>query len=249
MCHTPSDSAFFTGNQVPAFSIQAACIDDATPAATTLSELMDGRAVLAATHNGGGFAADAALRATADSVGSAEWTTLVADVALGPGYEDQRHHCFSVPPELVAAADGSARKWTHLRINMFPDGGIARLRARGAVCVATDAVSKHVQLDLAAEANGGVSLGASNAHYGRAANLIAAGRAAKMDEGWETARNPNRDRILTTDANGVIVLPDSHVDWALCRLGSHGLIQHIEIDTKEFRGNFPESVAVEVGVV
>ena len=52
---------------------------------------------------------------------------------------------------------------------------------------------------------------ASNKHYGRPANLIAAGRAAQMNEGWETARNPRRPAVLEVDAQGQIVLSDDQV--------------------------------------
>lgn len=128
--------------------------------------------------------------------------------------------------------------FTHLRLKMYPDGGIARLRVYGHVSppplpspssASTDTEASHLE-DLAATLNGGLPLSSSNSHFGRHENLTLPGRGLDMGDGWETARSrtPN------------------HEDWALVRLGLPGRsIERIVVDTKDFRGNFPRAVRVE----
>eukprot|EP00927_Polykrikos_kofoidii_P043174 TRINITY_DN37225_c0_g1_i1.p1 TRINITY_DN37225_c0_g1~~TRINITY_DN37225_c0_g1_i1.p1 ORF type:complete len:1056 (+),score=177.89 TRINITY_DN37225_c0_g1_i1:156-3170(+) len=246
------DTAFFTGNQAPRISIQAASLDESD--SEVFAELIRIRAEMVAKFGDGGFAADANALALAERLASAKWTTLVAETALGPGYEDSRHHTFEVSENVVKPRGGEIHKgWTHLRFNLFPDGGVARLRARGAVSLDSDALAKAIEkgtscdLDLAAAFNGAIALGSSNAHYGCASNLIAPGRAKIMAEGWETARNPQRPAILEVTPENLLKIPDSHVDWAVVRLCCLGVVQRLEIDTNHFKGNCPESCLVEVG--
>jgi allantoicase len=73
---------------------------------------------------GGGFAASSEAIAAASQLHSETWTELLTMTKLDPGYEETRHHYFSVPDSLVRAPSG--RPWTHLRINIFPDGGLTR---------------------------------------------------------------------------------------------------------------------------
>jgi allantoicase len=247
------DTAFFTGNQTPVFSVQAACLSEVDPLCSQLQAL---RAQHLAFNAGGGFAASAEELKLVEGLDSGSWTELVPRRRLRPGYEQTRLHSFEVPRDLRAPSAGAG--WTHLRVNMYPDGGIARLRARGVVCLEPDRLvasdvawgkaSTACLLDLAAALHGGVALGASNAHYGRCSNLSAPGRARNMGEGWETARNPNRPQVLEVDAQGNIVMPPEHVDWAVLRLGCPGTVTRLEIDTNHFKGNCPESCLVEGGL-
>ena len=62
--------------------------------------------------------------ATADALGTREWEELVPMSPLAPGYADCCRHWFAV---------SSPQKVTHLRINYWPDGGVARLRCYGRV--------------------------------------------------------------------------------------------------------------------
>lgn len=238
------DSAFFTGNQAPRISIQAASLASDDPRLSAL------RATRPAAD--GGFAADTDALAAVQPLKSEEWTELVPQTNLRPGYEDLRHHFFDVVEGARAAAAG--RGWTHLRFNIFPDGGVARLRARGVVLLdSNEGKGKGDEImDLAAALNGGVAIGASNAHYGRASNLIAPGRAKNMGEGWETARNPNRPAVLEMEPGSnppMLKMPPEHVDWAILRLRGRGVIQKLEIDTNHFKGNCPESCLVEGAVI
>ncbi|KAJ4306909.1 Allantoicase [Collariella sp. IMI 366227] len=115
--------------------------------------------------------------------------------------------------------DPSAKQYTHVRLNMYPDGGIARFRLFGhAVPVFPD--DKDAIFDLAAAQNGGVAVSCSDQHFGTKDNLILPGRGKDMGDGWETARSRTK----------------GHVDWAVIRLGAPGYVQDFVVDTAHFRG-------------
>jgi len=133
--------------------------------------------------------------------------------------------------ELVARspADGNTansyavadrRRWTHIRLSIYPDGGVARLRVHGQVV--PDPAFLTGTIDLAALENGGRVVGCSNAFYSSPEHLIMPGRARLMSDGWENARR--RD-----DAG----------DYVVVRLAALGLIAHAEVDTSYFVGNAP----------
>jgi len=123
----------------------------------------------------------------------------------------------------------SSRPWTHLRLNIFPDGGVARLRAFGEAAVDWHRVARQRKaVDLASILNGGLVLGASDMHFGARDNLIMPGRAANMGDGWETRRRRGPG-----------------FDWAIVRLGTPGTVSRVEIDTNHFKGNYPESASLE----
>ena len=112
------------------------------------------------------------------------------------------------------------RVWTHVRLTIHPDGGVARFRVHG--LPVPDPRFLGGTIDLAALENGGGLVSCSDAFYGSAARLILPGRARSMGEGWENARR--RD--------------DGH-DWALFRLAGAGTVRHVELDTSYFLGNAP----------
>lgn len=120
----------------------------------------------------------------------------------------------------------SEPRWTHVRLNIFPDGGVARLRVHG-----EGRPDKRFlgvgPVDLAALENGGLVLDASNRFYSSPQNLIFPGQAQVMGDGWETARR--RD-----DAN----------DWVRIRLAGPGRVRLAEIDTSYFIGNSPGAAAL-----
>ena len=121
------------------------------------------------------------------------------------------------------------RAWTHVRLNIFPDGGVARLRVYGDVVVDWARVAPgNRAVDLAAIEHGGLVLAASDVHYGARDNMLMPGRAKNMGDGWETKRRRGPGH-----------------DWAIVRLGAPGLLTKIEIDTNHFKGNFPDSASVE----
>lgn len=114
---------------------------------------------------------------------------------LQPGYPETRKHYVEIMSE---------EKWTHLRLNIFPDGGIARLRVYGFAKPEWHAVNSNTLIDLLSIENGGVCMGFSDAHYGHPKNLIKPGRGINMGDGWETARKHDRPPIIKLDSNGII---------------------------------------------
>lgn len=122
----------------------------------------------------------------------------------------------------------TGKPYTHVRLNMYPDGGIARFRLFGhAVPVFPE--DKDAVFDLAAAQNGGVAVSCSDQHFGTKDNLILPGRGKDMGDGWETKRSREK----------------GHVDWVIIRLGALGFIQKVVVDTAYFRGNYPQSVKVD----
>lgn len=157
----------------------------------------------------------------------ADWTPIVPRTPLGPS----REHL------IAAAAAVSAKRFTHVRLNIFPDGGVARLRVFGRVVADWAALARNRgPLELSAAKYGGLVVAANDMHFGSRHNLIMPDRAANMGDGWETRRK----RGLTW-VDGRCV---EH-DWAVIRLAHRGSISGIEVDTAHFKGNFPESCAVE----
>lgn len=213
------DTSYFSGNYTPCMSIQAACLTEGPPSRT--GDRMGTKATEREFQ-------------LAEKLGSEHWTTLVERRELKPGYPETCHNYFSV---------SSKERWTHVRLNMFPDGGIARLRVYGRVVPDWSTIKSDQQLDLLAMLNGGVCTGYSNAHYGHARNITNPGRARIMAEGWETARRLDRPAILEADVNGVLIVPGC--EWATFELGHTGKIKKIEIDTNHFKGNFPDSCLIE----
>ncbi|XP_017707956.1 PREDICTED: probable allantoicase [Rhinopithecus bieti] len=97
--------------------------------------------------------------------------------------------------------------------------------------------------DLVAITFGGVCVGFSNAKFGHPNNIIGVGGAKSMADGWETARRLDRPPILENDDNGILLVPGC--EWAVFRLAHPGVITRIEIDTKYFKGNAPDSCKVD----
>src|SRR5262249_25277248 len=112
------------------------------------------------------------------------------------------------------------RRWTHVRLSIYPDGGVARLRVHGEVM--PDPAFLAGTVDLAATENGGRVIGCSDAFYSSPSNLIAPGLARVMGDGWENARRRGPGN-----------------DFVVFRLAATGRLRHVEIDTSYFVGNAP----------
>ncbi|KAI1937301.1 Allantoicase [Ophidiomyces ophidiicola] len=144
------------------------------------------------------------------------WTVLLPEQPCGPS----ARHAWALPARSPPV--------THVRLRMFPDGGIARLRVYGHAVPPPMLADDEVDEELSSALCGGVVVAASNQHFTPAANLLLPGRGVNMGDGWETARS----RV------------PGHVDWAIVRLGMPGRVRRVEVDTKDFRGNFPRAVRV-----
>ena len=122
---------------------------------------------------------------------------------------------------------GTARRATHLRLNIYPDGGVARLRVYGEVAPDPRALADGV-VDLAAMENGGFVVVCSDMFYGHRQNLILPGRSTHMGNGWETKRRRGPGN-----------------DWTIVRLAARGVVTRVEVDTDHFKGNAPDACLVE----
>lgn len=123
----------------------------------------------------------------------------------------------------------AASRMTHLRLKIFPDGGVARLRVYGEVIPNWESLKDSKGwIDTAAAASGGSVISCSDMFFGKKDHLILPGRAATMGEGWETKRRRGPG-----------------FDWIVVRLSATTQIREIEVDTNHFKGNFPESCRIE----
>lgn len=144
------------------------------------------------------------------------WTELVPRTKLRGGSQN-----------YLAVA--SERRWTHVRLNIYPDGGVARLRVHGEVRTDRERLLRTGGLvDLAAAENGGTVVTCNDAFFGPKDNLILPGRAPNMGEGWETRRK----RV-------------PGFDWIIVRLALPGSIHKVEVDTNHFKGNYPDTCSLE----
>ncbi len=166
---------------------------------------------------------EAACLAGDHAIERAEWVEILPESPLRPGSQN-----------LFAVRDPNP--FTHVRLSIFPDGGVARLRVYGEVEPTWDAPVldeptstkvKHGERDLAAVLSGGKALACSDAFFGPMDNLLMPGRAVNMGGGWETRRKR---------------MPGN--DWILVRLGDAGTISVVEIDTNHFKGNYPDRAAL-----
>ena len=144
---------------------------------------------------------------------------MLAAVDLGAN----RHHVFALD---------TARTCTHVRVNLFPDGGLARLKILGTPDVGAARVDANGWVDLASALNGARALAANNEHFGCAANLLLPGRGRDMGDGWETRRRREPGN-----------------DWCIIALADTGIIEAIEVDTAHFKGNFPERCSIQAAQV
>ena len=148
-----------------------------------------------------------------DELGAMAWQTLVP-------VTDARGDAANAYPAAIALR---GRRWTHVRLSIYPDGGVARLRVHGTPL--PDPWFLTGVVDLAAVENGGRVTGCSDAFYSSAGNLILPGRATGMAQGWENARRRGPGN-----------------DYVVVALAAAGRLRYAEIDTSCFVGNAPERV-------
>jgi allantoicase len=117
------------------------------------------------------------------------------------------------------------RRFTHVRLTLHPDGGVARLRVHGRPVPDPQVLSGTV--DLAALENGGDVLACSDMFYASARNLLLPGRARTTAEGWENARRRGEGN-----------------DFVTVRLAGPGVVRRVVVDASCFVGNAPASVSV-----
>lgn len=148
-----------------------------------------------------------------------EWVTVIEPTSL----KGNSHHYLEVV---------NPRAFTHVRLNIFPDGGIARLRIHGEPRADWDQAAKDVLVDLAAIENGSHVVAANNEHFGAAMNLLMPGRGENMGDGWETRRRREPGN-----------------DWCIIALAHVGIIHRITVDTAFFKGNYPDRCSIQAARV
>ncbi len=122
----------------------------------------------------------------------------------------------------------SGQTVTHLRLKIYPDGGVARLRAFGAVRPDWSRYRPGEPIDLAALANGGQATACSDMFFSSMGNLLLPGESTHMGDGWETRRRRGPGH-----------------DWVVVRLGATARLCRIEVDTRHFFGNYPDKVSFD----
>ncbi len=156
---------------------------------------------------------DAAQRA---ENGDVEWQEIIARTPI----EENAHNYLSV---------ASGESWTSVRLNIYPDGGVARFRVYGVV-VPDWSSSADVERDveLSAIRNGGRIVACSDQHFGIVGNLLLPMAPENMGDGWETKRRRGPGH-----------------DWVVLQLGSVGILSRVELDTTHFKGNFPDRCSMD----
>ncbi|MCA9493800.1 MAG: allantoicase, partial [Myxococcales bacterium] len=145
------------------------------------------------------------------AAGTVRWTRVLPSVPLRRGSHNLQ----------PIRAEGS---FTHVRLNIYPDGGVARLRVYGT----PDPVAQDGRIDLAALHLGGRPLACSDMFFSPMTNLLLPGRSTYMGGGWETRRSR----------------PPGE-DWIIVALGAPGLVEEVLLDTGHFKGNYPDRAVVE----
>lgn len=150
------------------------------------------------------------------NIDNAEWKEILPKSPLQPGSQN-----------FYAINDQSI--YTHLRLNIYPDGGVARLKVYGEVFKDWSKISEKDVIDLAAATNGAKPVLCNDMFFSHMDNLIMPGRGINMGDGWETKRNRT---------------PNNR-DWVIVRLAHKGIIEKICVDTCHFKGNYPDSCLIE----
>lgn len=150
---------------------------------------------------------------------STQWVEIVPATSL----KGNSHHFVEINDDRV---------WTHVRLNIFPDGGVARLRVYGQPACNWEARDPDGVYEVSALANGGRIVAYNDAHFGVPTGVIKPGRGVNMGDGWETRRRREPGN-----------------DWLILELGHAVEVSKIEIDTAHFKGNYPDRVSIQAALV
>jgi len=174
------------------------------------------------THFTGNYPPAASLQAchsVTDPDANSDWQTLIPSTSL----QGDSHHYFEID---------NAGCFTHVRLNIYPDGGVARLRIHGRVVSDAAALDKTIRHDLASVTLGARALAWNDAHFGAVANLLNPGKGVNMGDGWETRRRREPGN-----------------DWCIVELGHPGSIEAVVLDTAFFKGNYPDRCSIQAARV
>lgn len=149
--------------------------------------------------------------------GNTHWTELVPKTGL----EGDSRQLFTVNDENT---------WSFIRLNIYPDGGVARLRVYGDPATDAGVTDRDQWVDLVSSDVGGIALECNNMHFGDMSNLLSNQPVANMGDGWETRRRRHPGN-----------------DWVILKLGQRGRVCRVEVDTAFFRGNYPARCSLKGG--
>ena len=147
-----------------------------------------------------------------------KWKTLIGKKKT----KANSHHMFKSSSKSI---------FTHIKLNIFPDGGVARLRLYGSISKENNKFGNKT-INLASLLNGATVIACNNEHFGKAENILAPGKAKNMGDGWETRRRR-----------------DKGFDWLILNPINGKKIDKIEISTHHFKGNFPSHCSLQAAFV
>jgi len=148
-----------------------------------------------------------------------QWVEVLHSVTL----KGNSHHYHAIE---------ASKAFTHIKLNLYPDGGVARLRVFSSPQCDWEFRQTNDRVDLVAMENGGYAVAANDQHYGKASNLLLPGRGLNMGDGWETRRRREPGN-----------------DWCIIALAHPGEVDEIEVDTAFFKGNFPDKCSIQAAFV
>ena len=144
---------------------------------------------------------------------NSKWITILKKTPT----KANSHHIFKIKNKSI---------FSHVKLNIFPDGGVARLRIYGSMDVKKKFGKK--TFNLTSVLNGATPIVCNNEHFGRAENILAPGIGKNMGDGWETRRSRGKN-----------------VDWLIIKCAVPGKINNIQIDTHHFKGNYPDKCSIQ----
>ena len=145
-----------------------------------------------------------------------KWTNILNKKSTGPN----KHHFFNLRKTSVV---------THVKLNIFPDGGIARLRLFGEL---ENKKFGNKTINLTSVLNGSVPIACNNEHFGKAENVLAPGQGKNMGDGWETRRSRGKN-----------------FDWLIIKCATAAKVDKIQIDTHHFKGNYPDQCSIQAAYI
>jgi len=146
-----------------------------------------------------------------------KWTTILKKKST----KANSHHFFNIKIKSI---------FTHIKLNIYPDGGIARIRVYGSMKVKKKNSRK--ALNLTSILNGATPIACNNEHFGRAENILSPGMGKNMGDGWETRRSRGKN-----------------FDWLIIKCAAAGKIDKIQIDTHHFKGNYPDKCSIQAAFI
>ena len=148
-----------------------------------------------------------------NKINKLKWQTILSKKKT----KANNHHLFNINNKNI---------FTHIRFNIFPDGGVARLRLYGTIAKSKTLENK--KINLASLLDGASVIACNNEHFGKAENILAPGKAKNMGDGWETRRRRVKG-----------------YDWLILNSIDGSAIDKIEISTHHFKGNFPSHCSLQ----